>query len=109
MQRIKKYAAIVAFWVASLVSCSTASAFTGPVSDKPTIALEYRRHFVQDDPRLPSRVETITTAAITNPSAYPMTVTLDCTESLHTLTIAPRMTEHVLLDRDDRECTLSQP
>jgi hypothetical protein len=61
-----------------------------------------------DDPRLPPWVETIATANVTNPSTHEMTVVLDCTESRHTLTIAPRTTEHVLLDPRDTSCSVSR-
>lgn len=106
MKRLRFFFTSVAFWVASLVSCSTASAFTGPVSDHPLISISYMRSFVQDDPRLPEHLRTITTANVTNASTLDMSLTLDCTESFHTLTVKARTTEHVMLDPRDASCEL---
>jgi hypothetical protein len=88
--------------------CSTTSAFTGPVSDQPTISISYMRHFEMTDPRLPQQLVTIATANVTNASTSPMTVVLDCDRTFTSLTIAPRTTEHVLLDPKDTSCTVSR-
>lgn len=107
MKRLKRSFAVVAFWVVSL-SCATATAFHGPISDRPQLSVSYMRHFETRDPRLPEQLVTITTAAITNPSTHAMRLRLDCTRTLITLTVAPRTTEHVLLDPKDRSCTLTE-
>ena len=103
---MKKFVTILAFL---LVSCATTTAYAGPVSDKALLSVSYLRHVVPDvDPRLPEHLETLATASITNPSTKPMTVTLDCTVSTTTLTVAPRQTEHVLLDPKDSSCTVTR-
>jgi hypothetical protein len=103
---MRKRLSILGLWLASLLCCATSNPYTGPVSDKPMVSVSYMRSFVQDDPRLPERMETIATAAITNPSNREMTVTLDCTETLTTVDIKPRTTEHVLLSAGDKECVI---
>jgi hypothetical protein len=87
--------------------CATSSPFTGPVSDKPTLSVSYMRHVMHTNDfwQVPY-VETIATANVTNPSTSETHVTLDCSESLHFLDIAPRTTEHVLLDPKDSSCEL---
>ena len=88
----------------AIAGCATSSAYDGPVSDRPLLAVSYLRHFEHDDPRLPPRLETIATADVTNPSFGEMYVVLDCSQSWHALTIKPRTTEHVLLDPQDTAC-----
>jgi hypothetical protein len=87
--------------------CATASKYTGPVSDRPLLSVSYMRHLQHTgDFWDQAYTETIATAAISNPSTRPMTVVLDCTRTLTTLTIAPRTTEYVLLSNEDRECQI---
>ena len=84
----------------AFLGCATSSPYRG----EDTLSVSYLRHFVRDDPRLPAHIETITTANVANPTDHALTVVLDCTESLHTLTIAPKTVEHVLLDPKDSHC-----
>lgn len=90
-----------------LAACATSSPFTGPVSEKPQLSISYMRHMMHTNDmwQIPY-IETIATANVTNPSTHYTHATLDCSESLHYLTIAPRTTEHVLLDPADKACVL---
>lgn len=57
---------------------------------------------------LPEQLVTVSIADVSNPSNRQMRVRLDCSRTLTTLTVAPRTTEHVLLDPRDRTCTLTE-
>jgi hypothetical protein len=90
-----------------LAGCATSSPFTGPVAEKPALSVSYMRHVMHtNDYWQQMYVETITTANVTNPSTTEIHVTLDCSESLRHLDVAPRTTEHVLLDPKDKACEL---
>jgi len=108
---MKKLINVLVFLLAFLLwpGCASATAYGGPFGDRPLLSVSYMRHVVPAlDPRFPEHVETLATADVTNPSTKPMRVTLDCTETLTTMTIAPRTTEHVLLDPADTSCTVSR-
>lgn len=90
-----------------LASCATSSPFIGPVSEKPQLSVSYMRHMMHtNDLRQVPYIDTIATANVSNPSTHAIHVTLDCSESLHYLDVAPRTTEHVLLDPKDEKCEL---
>jgi hypothetical protein len=90
-----------------LTACATSSPFTGPVAEKPQLSVSYMRHVMRtNDVMQVPYVETLATANITNPSTHAIHVTLDCSESLHYISVAPRTTEHVLLDPTDKACVL---
>jgi hypothetical protein len=104
---VKRFLAIVSFWVASLC-CATTAAYTGPAGDRPLLSVTYQRHLVTDDPRFPPQMKTLATANVVNPSDHPMALTLECTETRTTIYVAPRTTQHVLLDPEDAGCILSR-
>jgi hypothetical protein len=97
------------FLVGFALGCATSSRYAGPVADRPLLSVSYMRHVMHTpDARQIPYVETIATANVTNPSDHPMVVVLDCTETRRSLTIAPRTTEHVLLDPKDASCEVTR-
>jgi hypothetical protein len=105
--KLKAFLVGVAAFVLVFFGCSTTSAFVGPISDKPTISVTQLRHVMHtNDYWQQMYVETLSTLSVTNPSTHDMVVTVDCTESRHTLTVKARTTEHVLLDPQDASCSL---
>jgi hypothetical protein len=94
-----RLAALGTFLVLTM-GCATSSPYQG----EPALSVSYLRHLEHDDPRSPPRVVTIATANVANVTDNQVTVVLDCTESRHTLTIAPKTVEHVLLDPKDLSC-----
>lgn len=105
---MRKTLAILVFWIVSLVSCGTTSAYTGPVSERPSVSVSYMRSFVQDDPRLPEHLRSIATANVVNASNHSMSLVLDCSVSRTLLEVPARTVSHVLLDQGDASCALTE-
>ena len=105
---MKRALSIVVFLLVTLSSCATASAYSGPVSDKPLLEVVQRRHFEMVDPRLPQQLVTISIARATNASTKPMHLRLECTETLAHFDAAPRSTTEILLAPKDSSCELTE-
>lgn len=72
-------------------ACATTSPYNGPEACPFISSTQFRKEVIAD---------------VNNPTNEELTLILDCTSSRHTLTIPAHTTQHVLLDRSDKECKL---